>query len=104
MMPRGGKRFTSFKPGQSGNPAGRPRKYRALLLQRILEEEGFADAVKIQLEITTAGAAALCRRGLVTPGYATHAQAVAHGILKVAARYLGLKRTPDPGIPIISRG
>jgi hypothetical protein len=56
------------------------------------------------LEITTAGAAALCRRGLVTPGYETYPQAVAHGILEAAARYLGLKGTPDPGIPIIPHG
>jgi Family of unknown function (DUF5681) len=104
-MPRGGKRSTSFKPGQSGNARGRPRKGRALLLQRIVEEEGFADAVKIRLEITRAGAAELCRRGLVTPGYETHPQAVAHGLLEAAARYLGLRGPPsDPGIPIIPRG
>jgi hypothetical protein len=90
-MPRGGRRSTSFKPGQSGNPRGRPRKSRALLLQRILEEERFAEAVKIELLITTAGVAALCRRGLVTPGYETRPAAVAHGILAAAARHLGLR-------------
>jgi len=103
-MPRGGRRSSSWGPGQSGNRRGRPRRSRALLLQPTLEEEGFADAVKIQLDITPAGAAALCRHGLVTPGYETHPEAVAHGILEAAARYLGLKGTPDPGIPIIPRG
>jgi hypothetical protein len=103
-MPRGGKRSTSWKPGQSGNRAGRPRKSRALILQRIREEEGFADAVKFNLEITPAGAAALCRHGLITPGYETHPQAIANGLLEAAARYLGLKGPPDPGIPIIPRG
>jgi Family of unknown function (DUF5681) len=90
-MPRGGRRSTSFKPGQSGNPHGRPRKSRALLLQRAMEEEGFADALKISLQITTAGAAALRARGLITPGYERHPQAVAHGLLEAAARYLGMK-------------
>jgi Family of unknown function (DUF5681) len=90
-MLRGGKRSTSFKPGQSGNPRGRPRKSRAILLKRALEEEGYADSIKINLQITRAGAAELCRRGLVTPGYETHPQAVAHGLLEAAARYLGLK-------------
>jgi hypothetical protein len=102
-MPRGGKRSTSFKPGQSGNPAGWPRKYRALLLQRI-REEGFVGAIKIQLEITTAGVAALCRCGLVTPGYEKRPQAIAHGLLEAAARYLGLKGAPDPGISIVPGG
>jgi hypothetical protein len=103
-LPRGGRRSTSFKPGQSGNPRGRPRKSRALLLQRALEEEGLADAIKIQLRITTAGTAALSARGLITPGYERHPQAVAHGLLEAAARYLGLRTAPDPGIPIIPRG
>jgi hypothetical protein len=45
-----------------------------------------------------------CRRGMVTPGYERDPQAVATGVLEAAARYLGLKGVPDPGIPIIPRG
>jgi hypothetical protein len=44
----------------------------------------------LRLEITRASAARLCSRGLVTPGDETHPQAVAHGLLEAAARYLGM--------------
>jgi hypothetical protein len=101
---RGGKRSTSFKPGQSGNPIGSSRKQCELRRQRRNTEKAFVDAVAIQLEITAAAAAELCRRGLVAPGHERDPQAVATGVLEAAARYLGLKEVPDPGIPIIPRG
>jgi hypothetical protein len=103
-MPRGGKRSTCFKPGQSGNPAGSSRKQWELRRRRRNTERDFVDAVAIQLEITTAAAAELCRRGLVAPDPEQDPQAVATGVLEAAARYLGLKGVPDPGIPIIPRG
>jgi hypothetical protein len=103
-MPRGGKRSTSFKPGQSGNPAGSSRKQWELRRRRRNTERAFVDAVAIQLEITTAAATELCRRGLVAPGHERDPQAVAHGVIEAAARYLGLKAPSDPGIPIIPRG
>jgi hypothetical protein len=75
-MRRGGKRTTSWKPGQSGNSVGSSRK-RWELRRRCREvQEGFVDAVAIQLEITTAAAAELCRCGLVTPGYERDPQAL----------------------------
>ena len=104
MMHRGGKRTTSWKPGQSGSPAGSSRKQAALRRRRRNTEKGFIDAVAIQLEITTAAAAELCRRGMVAPGFERDPQAVAHGVIEAAARYLCLKAAPDPGIPIIPRG
>jgi hypothetical protein len=52
---------------------------------RVLGEE------RIRLDVTAAGVAELCRRGLLVPGYETHPQTVAHGILETAARYLGLR-------------
>jgi hypothetical protein len=103
-MPRGGKRSTSFKPGRSGNPAGSSRKQWELRRQRRNIERAFVDAVAIQLEITTAAVAELCRRGMVTPGYERDPQAIAHGVIEAAARYLGLKAPSDPGIPLIPRG
>jgi hypothetical protein len=103
-MPRGGKRSTSFKPGKSGNPAGSCRKQRELRRRRGNTEKAFVDAVAIQLEITTAAATELCRRGLIAPGHERDPHAVAHGVIEAAARYLGLKAPSDPGIPIIPRG
>ena len=103
-MPRGGKRSTSWKAGQSGNASGSSRTQRELRRQRRNTEKAFVDAVAIQLEITTAAATELCRRGLVAPGHERDPQAVATGVLEAAARYLGLKGAPDPGIPIIPRG
>jgi hypothetical protein len=41
---------------------------------------------------------------MVAPGHERDPQAVAHGVIEAAARYLGLKGPPDPGIPIIPRG
>ena len=55
-MSRGGKRSTSWKPGQSGNPAGSSRKQWELLRRRREIEKGFLDALAIQLEITAAAA------------------------------------------------
>jgi hypothetical protein len=49
--------------GQSGNPRGRPRKW-----ARVPQGE-FTHAIRIKLDITPAGAAELCRRGLVTLGF-----------------------------------
>jgi hypothetical protein len=89
---------------KSGNPAGSSRTQRELRRQRRNTEKAFVDAVAIQLEITAAAAAELCRRGLVAPGHERDPQAVATGVLEAAARYLGLKEVPDPGIPIIPRG
>jgi hypothetical protein len=67
-------------------------------------EKSFVNSVTIQLDITVAAAAELCRRGMVAPGFERDPQAVAHGVIEAAARYLGLKGAPDPGIPIIPRG
>lgn len=103
-MPRGGKRSTSWKRGQSGNPAGSSRKQWELRRRRRNTERAFVDAVAIQLEITTAAATELCRRGLVAPGHERDPQAVAHGVIEAAARCLGLRGVPDPGIPIVPRG
>jgi len=55
-MPRGGKRLTSFKPGQSGNPRGRPRNWAPV------PQDGFADAKRINVDITPAGASSGERR------------------------------------------
>ena len=55
------------------------------------KEKAFVDAVAIRLEITTPAATELCRRGLVAPGHERDPQAVAHGVIEAAARYLGLK-------------
>ena len=98
-MPRGGKRSTSFKSGRSGNPAGSSRKQCELRHRRRNTERAFVDAVTIQLEITTAAAAELCRRGLVAPGHERDPQAVAHGVIEAAARYLGLKGAIRPWHP-----
>ena len=35
-MPRGGIRSTSFKPGVSGNPGGRPKKPQTIEVRRII--------------------------------------------------------------------
>jgi hypothetical protein len=35
-MPRGGRRSTSFKPGVSGNPSGRPRRPDTIAARQIL--------------------------------------------------------------------
>jgi hypothetical protein len=37
-MPRGGKKSTSFKPGVSGNPGGRPKKLRTIEARRIFAD------------------------------------------------------------------
>lgn len=37
-MPRGGRRSTSFKPGISGNPGGRPRKPQTIEARRIVAD------------------------------------------------------------------
>jgi hypothetical protein len=37
-MPRGGKRSTSFKPGVSGNPSGRPKRPRTIEARRIVAD------------------------------------------------------------------
>ena len=55
------------------------------------KEKAFVDAVAIRLVITTPAATELCRRGLVAPGHERDPQAVAHGVIEAAARYLGLK-------------
>ncbi len=50
-MPRGGKRSSSFKPGASGNPGGRPRRPTTIAARRIaadvkvLAQDCAADAV-----------------------------------------------------------
>ena len=41
---------------------------------------------------------------MVAPGHERAPQAIAHGVIEAAARYLGLKGPPGPGIPIILRG
>jgi hypothetical protein len=88
----------------AGNRAGSSRTQWELRRRRRNTERDFVDAVEIQLEITAAAATELCRRGLVAPGHERDPQAVAHGVIEAAARYLGLKGVPDPGIPIIPRG
>jgi hypothetical protein len=37
-MARGGKRSTSFKPGQSGNPGGQPRRPQTIAARRIVAD------------------------------------------------------------------
>lgn len=37
-MPRGGQRSTSFKPGVSGNPGGRPKKPQTIAAKRIVAD------------------------------------------------------------------
>jgi hypothetical protein len=104
MMPRGGKRTTSWKQGQSGNPVGSSRKQWEVRRRRRNTEKSFVNSVTIHLDITVAAVAELYRRGMVAPGYERDPQAVAHGVIEAAARYLGLRGPPDHGIPIIPRG
>jgi hypothetical protein len=83
-MPRGGKRSTSFKPGQSGNPRGRPRR---------VSPEGpqvAGNGIRVCLDIAPAGVRALRRCGLIGLGDETDQQAIARGVLEAAGRYLGL--------------
>jgi hypothetical protein len=98
------RRTMAVRSLKSGNPAGSSRTQRELGRQCRNTEKAFVDAVAIQLEITSAAATELCRRGLVAPGHERDPQAVAHGVIEAASRYLGLKAPSDPGIPIIPRG
>ena len=76
---KGGRRSTSFKPGVSGNPRGRPRKARP---------DAAEAGVWITMTITPSGASALRRRGLIAAGQEREPKAVANGLLEAAARYL----------------
>jgi hypothetical protein len=46
-MPRGGRRSTSFKPGVSGNPGGRPKRTQTIKVRKIV-----ADAKAAACELT----------------------------------------------------
>jgi hypothetical protein len=83
-MPRGGRRSTSFKPGQSGNPRGRPKK--APIERRQVAMAG----IRTCLDISPAGVSALRRGGLIEAGEETNPSAIGNGLLEAAARYLGL--------------
>jgi sulfite reductase beta subunit-like hemoprotein len=52
MAGRGGKRSTSFKPGQSGNPGGRPK---ALIEVQDLAREHTPAAISALVQIVTSG-------------------------------------------------
>jgi uncharacterized protein DUF5681 len=84
-MPRGGKRSTSWKAGQSGNPRGRPKHAVPERLQAAPRS-----SVRVCLDITPSGASALRQCGLIAAGEETAPSALGNGLLEAAARYLGL--------------
>jgi hypothetical protein len=84
-MPRGGKRSTSWKAGQCGNPRGRPKHAVPERLQAAARS-----SVRVCLDITPSGASALRQCGLIAAGEETAPSALGNGLLEAAARYLGL--------------
>ena len=84
-MPRGGKRSTSFKPGVSGNPRGRPKK---AVPQRL--HAAPSGSIRVCLDITPSGASALRQCGLIEAGEETDPSALGNALLEAAARYLGI--------------
>ena len=83
-MPRGGKRSTSFKPGVSGNPRGRPKKVAAEARQVA------TNVIRVCLYITPSGASDLRQYGLIGAGEETDPSALGNALLKAAARYLDI--------------
>ena len=86
-MSRGGQRSTSFRPGQSGNPAGRPLKPAAIEAQKVqadvkvLARECAPDAVStlrtIMLDAKAPPAARIgAANALLDRGYGKPCQAV----------------------------
>jgi hypothetical protein len=55
-MPRGGLRKTSFKPGESGNPGGRPKKPQTIEAKRIIADVKAAARALTQDAIDTLAA------------------------------------------------
>jgi uncharacterized protein DUF5681 len=64
-MPRGGRRSTSFKPGKSGNPGGRPRRPDTIVARQIFVTVRTAARVLTQEAIDAL--AAIMRDGRVPP-------------------------------------
>jgi hypothetical protein len=64
-MPRGGRRSTSFKPGVSGNPDGRPRRPETIAARQIFVAVRTAARALTQEAVDTL--AAVMRDGRVPP-------------------------------------
>jgi hypothetical protein len=64
-MPRGGRRSTSFKPGVSGNPSGRPRRSDTIVARQALVTVRMAARALTQEAIDTL--AAVIRDGKAPP-------------------------------------
>ena len=84
-MPRGGRRSTSFKPGISGNPRGRPKR---AVPKRL--EAAPSGSIRVCLDITPSGASFLRRYGLIGAGEETDPSALGIALLEAAGRYLDI--------------
>lgn len=82
-MPRGGRRSTSWKRGQSGNPRGRPKR---ALPERL--QAATSGSIRVCLDIAPAGTSALRQHGLIEAGEETDPRALGNALLEAAARYL----------------
>ncbi|WP_424133192.1 DUF5681 domain-containing protein [Roseiarcus sp.] len=102
-MPRGGPRSTSFKPGVSGNPGGRPKRPQTIAARRIvadvkgLARESAPEAIltlkEIMLDVKAPPAArigaatAILDRGFGRPGQAVDI-AVVHDLTRLTDQQL----------------
>ena len=75
-MPRGGRRSTSWKRGQSGNLKGRPKKAVAERLQVTT-----SGRIGVCLDIAPLAARALRQRGLIAVGEENNPSALCYGLL-----------------------
>jgi hypothetical protein len=100
-VPRGGKRSTSFRPGRSGNPGGRPKRPQTIEARKIIADVKAAakeltqdalDTLKAALTAPTApwaarvsAATSILDRGWGKPGQAVEILGEIEGALKFDA-------------------
>ena len=98
MPPRGGRRSTSFRPGRSGNPGGRPKRPQTIEARKIIADVKAAareltqdalDTLKAALTAPTApwaarvaAATSILDRGWGKPGQAVEIAGEIGGALK----------------------